>query len=153
MRWEVVMRAFWDHILNISLLIYTMSLPVFFSFLKKIFSKNHYWNLSKDSFALTHKHTLKHNQPKSKWELPWHKHRKNKHIPFILCLCCAYFTFASSKNKDEISASISTRQSTMTALCYRDRLVLMLDTVLVYVFTYSHLLLDLLRLQLQVLMH
>ena len=58
----------------------------------------------------THKH--KHNQPKSKWELP---RRKQKHKA-----CHNWFvTFVSSENEDFlIITSISTRRSTVTALCF-----------------------------------
>ena len=62
-----------------------------------------------------HKHKqIKHNQPKSKWEFPRHKHRhkKDEHVPFSLCY--TYVAFVSSENEDEISTN--TRRSSMTAL-------------------------------------
>ena len=39
-------------------------------------------------------------------------HKKNEHVPFFSSLCCAYVAFVLSENEDEISTSISTRQST-----------------------------------------
>ena len=46
--------------------------------------------LNASTLAPTHDHITKH------------KHKKNKHVPF-LCSCCAYVTFVSSENEDEIS--------------------------------------------------